>query len=351
MDLNNLNICVAQMPKGGKSKKEGNSMLRRVLVIIWVLLFGMGIWVSNSQGENYPTRPIEMLYPYSAGSSTDIMTRLVADIASKYLGQPMVVINKPGAGGSLAAAEIINSKPDGYMLAMLTNLFFATTTKTQKVPFDPNDLVPLKNFIEIRHGFAVRADAPWRRLNELFDYARQNPGKLKWAHIGRGIVQHLYGVLLFKKAGVETIDVPYKGTPEQLAAILGGHVDASVMTYGAIQDQLKTGKVRYLVVFADRRYDVTPDVPCVAEVGFPEVAHLQALLGLYIHKNTPGEIKKTLIDAFTKVCEDPEFKKRLDKLGEEPRFLGPELMKEAIKDAEKVGVPIIKELGLYVEKR
>jgi tripartite-type tricarboxylate transporter receptor subunit TctC len=108
-------------------------MLKKVLVIILALLFGGGIWVSNSQGENYPTRPIEILCPYSAGSSVDIMIRLVADIAQKYLGQPMVVINKPGASGTIAAAEIISSKADGYKLVELTNLFFATTTKTQKV--------------------------------------------------------------------------------------------------------------------------------------------------------------------------------------------------------------------------
>ena len=326
-------------------------MFRRALVFVVVILLGMGSWVSNSQGENYPARPIEILCPYSAGSSVDIMIRLVADIAQKYLGQPMVVINKPGASGTIAAAEIISSKADGYKLVELTNLFFATTTKTQKVPFNINDLEPLVYFIELKHGFSIKGDSLWKNLHDLMEYARKNPGKLKWAHVGRGGPQHLYGTLMFRKAGVETIDVPYKGSPEQIAAVLGGHVDASVSTYGPVRDLLKTGRLRYLAVFSNKRYSDPPDIPCVTELGFQEAGELPTLFGLCIHKNTSEEIKRTLIETFRKTYETPEFKKGIEKLGEEPRFGGPELMKEAIKKSEKVGVPILKELGLYVEQK
>ena len=331
--------------------KEGNSMLRKSLITILAILFGVGIWVSNSQGKEYPIKPIEILCPYSAGSSVDIMIRLVAETAQKYLGQPLVVINKPGAGGTVAAAEIISSKPDGYKLIELTNFFFATTTKTQKVPFDPNDIVPLANFMEIKHGFGVKGDSPWKTLNDLLDYGRKNPGKLTWAHTGRGITNHMYGLVVVKKAGLDAVDVPYKGTPEQIAAVLGGHVDVSVLTYVAVRDLLKTGRLRYLCVFSNQRYSDLPNVPCVTELGFQEAGELPTLMGLYVHRKTPGEIMKTLIDAFKKVQEDPEFKKKFEDLGEQARFLGPELMKEAIKKAEIVGVPIIKELGLYVEQK
>ncbi len=326
-------------------------MSRRTVIIILVLLCGMGVWVSNSLGKEYPARPIEILCPYSAGSSVDIMIRLVAEAAQKYLRQPLVVINKPGAGGIVAAGEIISSKPDGYKLIELTNFFFATTTKTQKVPFNPSDIVPLANFMEIKHGFGVKGDSPWKTLNDLLDYARKNPGKLKWAHTGRAITNCWYGMLMFKKAGVETLDVPHKGTPEQIAAVLGGHVDASVFTYVAVRDHLKTGRLRYLAVFSNQRYSDLPNVPCISELGFQESGELPTLMGLYIHRNTPEEIMKTLVDAFKKVQEDPEFRKKFDNLGEQARFLGPEAIKEAIKNAERIGVPLIKELGLYVEQK
>jgi tripartite-type tricarboxylate transporter receptor subunit TctC len=158
------------------------------------------------------------------------------------------------------------------------------------------------------------------------------------------------GLVAFRKAGVETIDIPGKGSPENLAALLGGHVDAACIAYGAIKDQVKAGRVRCLLFWSDRRYSDPSDVPCAAELGFTDAAKLIALIGLYAHKDTSEEIKKTLIDAFKKVCEAPEFKKKIQELGEEPRFGGPEFVKESIKKLEEVGVPILKELGLYVEK-
>jgi tripartite-type tricarboxylate transporter receptor subunit TctC len=109
--------------------------------ILCFVLSSLPIW------KEYPTRPIEILCPYAPGGSLDIVSRLVADIAQKYLGQPLVVVNKVGAGGSVAAADVITSKPDGYKLVMLANIFFATTVKTQKIPFDPNDLIPIANYM------------------------------------------------------------------------------------------------------------------------------------------------------------------------------------------------------------
>jgi tripartite-type tricarboxylate transporter receptor subunit TctC len=302
-------------------------------------------------GKEYPTRPIEILCPYAPGGSLDIVSRLVADIAQKYLGQPLVVVNKVGAGGSVAAADVITSKPDGYKLVMLANIFFATTVKTQKIPFDPNDLIPIANLYEYKLGLVVNGDSPWRTLNDMLDYAKKNPGKLRVAYGIRGISLHLNGLLIFKKAGVEVIEVFYKGgTPEQLPALLGRHVDVSASPYGSTKDQVLAGKLRYLVMFSDRRFTDLPGVPSAVELGFPEAAKLLTVNGLYAHKDTPEGIKKTLFDAFKKVSEDPEFRKGIERMGDEPRFGGPEFVKEAIKQAEEVGVPILKELGLYIGK-
>jgi len=325
-------------------------MWRKTLLAIAVLISFGGILVQIATAADYPTKAIEIVCPYTPGSSMDIMSRIIADLAPKYLKQSVVVTNKPGAAGSLAAADVISSKPDGYKLVALTNFFFATTIKTQKVPFEQNDLVPIANFMEYKLGMIVKGDSPWKTLGDLLDYAKKNPGKLKWAHTGRGITLHLNGLIIFRKAGVETIDAPYKGSPEKLAALLGGHVDASTMVYGAVKDHVKTGKVRYLVFFSDRRFSDPSDVPSAVELGFPEAAKLVTYIGLYAHKNTPEDVKKVLIEAFKKTYEDPEFKKGIEKMGDEPRFEGPEFMKESIKRGEEIGVPLIKELGLYVGK-
>ncbi len=327
-------------------------MCRKSLVSIFGILFAVGIWISNSHGKEYPIKPIELLCPYTPGSSTDIMARLVADTAQKYLGQPLVVINKPGAGGSVAAAEVISSNPDGYKLAELTTLFFGTTTKSQKVPFNPYDLVPLASFMKIKTGFTVRGNSPWKTLNDLFDYVRRNPGKLRWGHLGRGSPQHLYGVLILRKAGrVETIDIPFKGTAEQLSGLLGGHIDATVTVFGGLRDQFKTGRIRYLVTFGDHRYSDLPDVPNSTELGIPELAAFSPDVGFYVRKETPGEIKDTLIESFRKTYEDPGFKLGMEKLGEDTRFRDSRFLEEARKKSEIIGVPLLKELGLYKEQK
>lgn len=320
-------------------------MQRKILVFVLAMLSVGTVLIQPAMG----VETIEILCPFTAGSSSDLMSRLIADIAPRYLGQIMVVVNKPGAGGSIAAAEVISSKP-GSKLFNISQFFIATTIKTQKVPFSPDDLVPLGSFMEYKDGLIVRGDSPWKTLNDLLDYGRKNPGKLRWAHSGRGITSHMGTLLIFRKAGVETIDVPYKGSPEKLAALLGGHVDVSAMVYGSVRDHVKAGKVRYLTFLSDQRYSDPPDVPCAAELGFSEAAKLVAILGMYAHRDTPEKLKQAFVGAFNKTCADPEFKKGIERLGEELRCGGPESVREAIKKAEEVGIPIIKELGLYVEK-
>ena len=320
-------------------------------VALTVALLSLGALATlATAAANYPAKPIELLCPYTPASSMDIMARLIAEIAPTYTGQPMPVVNKPGAGGSLAAADIISAKPDGYKLVTLANMFFATTTKTQKIPFDPDDLVPLANFMEYRFGLMVRADSPWKTLNDLLDYGKKNPGQLKWGHTGRGISIHLTALYIFNKAGVQTIDVPYKGTPESLAALLGGHVDASSTVYGPVKDQMMAGKVRFLAVCSEQRYSDQPNVPTVVELGFPDAAKLGTFVGIYAHKNTPDPIKSYLMGTAKKIYDDPRFKKGIEQLGEGLAFGGPDFMRERIKRAEEVGVPMLKELGLYVGK-
>jgi tripartite-type tricarboxylate transporter receptor subunit TctC len=259
-------------------------------------------------------------------------------------------VNRPGGGGSVAAAEIVSSKPDGYKILYLTNIYFAITTKTQKIPFDPGFIIPIMNLTQLKDGIAVKSDSPWKTFQDMLDYAKKNPGNMRWAHSGRGTRDHIGWSFVFKKAGVETTDLPYGGSPEKLAALLGGHVDSSCMAYAPIKDHIKAGKLRYLAVSSSQRYGDLPDVPSIAEAGFPEMGKLAIYTGFYVHKDTPPDVKKTIFDAFGKVTEDPEFKKAVEKLGEELKLGGPDFMKEGIKGAEDVGIPIIKELGLYKGK-
>ena len=326
------------------------SMKKRVLAqtafLSLVLIFSAVI----TGAADYPVKPIELLCPYTAGASIDIMARLIADIAPTYIGQPIAVINKPGAGGSLAAAEVISAKPDGYKLVTLGQGFFAITTKTQKIPFDPNELEPIANFMAWRLAMMVRADSPWKSLNDLLSYGKKNQGQLNWAHSGRGTPPHIIAVDIFKKAGVQATDVPYKGSPEALSALLGGHIQAASLPYGTVSDQVKAGKVRPLAFYSEKRYADQPNVPCIVELGFPDAAKLMTYVAIYVRKDTPGSIKSYLTAASKKIYDDPRFKRLPEIGGEDPQFGGPEFVRQTIRNAEEVGVPILKEIGLYVGK-
>jgi tripartite-type tricarboxylate transporter receptor subunit TctC len=317
----------------------------KMLTAIGVVVISLGlILVQPSYGADYPTKPIEIVVTWPAGGTSDLVARLIAEIAKKYLGQPLFVTNKGGAGGTLAVSEVIGAKPDGYKLIYLNNSYYSITSKTQKMDFDPYYLIPITNFTEVRVGLIVKGDSPWKTFGQLVDYAKKNPGKLRWNHAGRGLGNHIVTLLLFRKYGVETIDIPYKGSPAQLAALLGGHVDAASMVYAAVADHVKDGKVRYLVTYGDRRYPVTPDVPTVVELGSTS---LITFSGIWARKDTPENIKKILFEAFKKTYEDPEFKKGMERIGEGMRFGGREFVMESIKKDEEVAVPILKELGLY----
>jgi tripartite-type tricarboxylate transporter receptor subunit TctC len=211
--------------------QEDHAMLKTSLIIVLsALILGIAL-TPQGFSKDYPTKPIEILITYGPGGTSDLIARLISDVAKKYSSQPMFVTNRVGAGGTTAVSEIINSRPDGYKIVYMPNNYLATTIKTQRIPFDPNQIVPLINFVEVKQGLIVKSDAPWKTLGQFLDYAKKNPGKLRWNHVGRGIGSYLSVSFIFKKAGVELIDIPYKGAPEQVAALLGGHVDAASLVY------------------------------------------------------------------------------------------------------------------------
>lgn len=315
-----------------------------VLVVLLILLFPQ-----SGGAQKYPTKPIEVIVPWGTGVSIDIVARIVAQIAPKYLGQPMVVTNKPGATGTIGASDVVTSKPDGYKLYTNGHSYFSNTINTQKLPFNPRDLVPLGSFASLRQGMAVTTDSPFKTFGDLVAYAKKNPGKLKWGHGGRGITYHLTPLLIFRREKASTIDIPYKGGgKESTPALLGGHIDALSGIYLSEVEQVRAGKMRFLAWYSDERYKDAPDVPAITELGYRD-AFLPAFQAYFIHKDTPEHIKKTLTEAFRKIYKDPEFIASIKKINVDPRWEEPDSINKSIKESEAIAVPILKELGLYVQ--
>jgi len=326
-------------------------MQSKTIILIATLIMGGSLIAPSVHCQDFPTKPVEILCILPPGSGMDLFAREVAQIAPKYLKQPMVVINKPGAGGAVAATEIVNSKPDGYRLVTLTNISFISVFKTQKIMFNPSQVSPIWACQGIKHGLFVRGDSPWKTLGDLLAYAKKNPGKLTWGHHLRGSSVHLGALLIFKKAGVDLVEIPHKGSAESMAALLGKHIDVLTTTFSTAGPHVDSGAFRCLVVYEDQRYKDRLGIPCAAELGYPEAGKVAAFTGLFAHAKIPDKPRAVLTDAMKKTCEDPAFKAAIEKIGEAHVCGGSEMLKDAITKGEAVVTPVLKELGLYVEQK
>ena len=248
--------------------------------------------------EDYPNRPVQLIIPWSPGTSTDVIARLVAPQLGKYFGQPWVLVNKPGAGGVIGHTLIAKSKPDGYTLGAVSTLAGSYLLVYKDLEFDLDSFVPIAAFIKVPMFFLVKLDAPYRTLKDLVDDAKKNPGKLRYGTIGVASAQHLVADDFCNKAGINLTHVPYAGTADVLTALLGGHVDLAP-TWGSL-GHLKGGTVRALAVSEKERLEEYPDIPTLTELGYPIV--IFPIQGQVAPKGTPKKIIDKLSKGYLEVA-------------------------------------------------
>lgn len=268
--------------------------------------------------ERYPTKPITWICPYGAGGNADTRSRLVAKAMSVTLGQPIVVDNKAGAGGNIGTEAIARAKPDGYTIGMGNFAPLAVNHALfKKLNFDPvNDIVPITLIERGPLALLVRADSPWKTVQDLVKAAKAQPGKLSYASGGLGGTHHLSAALFEHVAGIDMIHVPYKSGSAGATDLMGGQVQLMFEQMYSAMPSIQTGKVRALAVTARKRNQLLPDVPTMAEQGFPEVEVLnwQGLVG---PKGLPPELIATLGQACNKALAEPEVREKITGQGNE----------------------------------
>ena len=260
--------------------------------------------------DKYPNRPITLIAPWPTGGSSDAVMRAFAESAGRALGGTVIVENKPGAGGTLGAAAMVNAKPDGYLLTQLP-LGIYRLPHMQKTSFHPvKDLTHIVCLTGYTFGLAARPDAPYKTLHEMVAYAKAHPGKVNYGHTGTGTTPHLAIEEFAAKAGIALQDIPYKGSAEIMQAILGGHIPLMSGTT-EFAPHVKAGKLNLLATLGSKRNKAFPDVPTVKESGWDTVS--ESPFGIGGPKNMDPALAKVIHDAFKKTLEDPRVLDTLDK--------------------------------------
>ncbi len=281
--------------------------------------------------QDYPTRPLTMLVPQAPGASSDLLARTLGERLHAQWSQPVVIENRPGAGGNVGTALVARAAPDGYTLMIGTDAILTSNVHLYKsMGFDPvKDLAPVAmagfNIICL----AVHADLPVKTVPELIAYAKANPGKLKYGTPGAASPHHLSGELLALKTGIEIIHVPYRGGGPATNDLIGGHIPMAFLSLSSAVPQLATGKIRIVALVEKSRYAAMPDVPVIGETvpGF----EMSSWLGVFAPAGLAAPLHARLNDTVTKIFNDPPVKEKLATLGLVVTPMTPAAMAEMIK--------------------
>ena len=273
--------------------------------------------LTSQAQDQYPSKPISLIVPYGPGGSTDQLARALGEGMSKHLKQPVIIEFKPGAGGTLGAAQMTRTKPDGYSLTMLPISVFRQPY-LQTVTYDPlKDLSYIAVVSNYTYAIAVMADAKWKTINELVDDAKANPGKFSYSGSAQYSSNHLSMVEIGRIAGIDWTFIPYKGDAEGLTALFGGHVQVVAST-STVLPFVKSGKVRILATVGDKRPADFADAPTLQEAGFPVVMH--SPLGIAGPAGLSADIIQKLDEAISVTLKDPKFKESMASLGIELNY-------------------------------
>ena len=269
--------------------------------------------------RNFPEKPIKLVIAFPAGGPTDVTMRQLAENAGKQLGQPVIIENKPGAGGTLPAQALQTAPPDGYTLAQMPLGVFRLPYTT-RINWDPvKDINYVINVTGYAFGIVVPADSPLKTWQDFVAYAKANPGRLTYGSTGTLTSPHLTTELIAQKAGIELQHVPYKGSADLMLAVMSGQLMAAADSTG-FAPQVEAGKLRVLNTWGEKRLDKFPNAPTLKELGYDMVQN--SPFGIGAPRGTPPEVVARIHDAFKKAMEEPSYVAALGRYDMVPNYMG-----------------------------
>jgi len=307
--------------------------------------------VSTAAAADYPSQAIRVIVPFAPGGSTDIVARIVTQGMSEALGQPMVVENKGGAGGAIGAAEAARAKPDGYTLSIATVSTMAVNAacRPKDLPYDPlKDFMPVTNFANVPNVIEVNPKFPAKTFKEFVKALKDNPGKYTHGSSGTCSVLHLFGEAFKQSTHTDAIHVPYKGSGPAVTDAVGGQIDSMFDNLPSSMGQIQAGNLRPLAIAWPERLKSLPDVPTLAEEGYPEL-NQPAWYGLLAPAGTPEAIITKLRDAAVTALKDPKIIEALEKQGAAPSGNTPEEFAKEIKEQYDWAHEVVKKGNIKLE--
>ncbi len=299
--------------------------------------------------QTWPDRPIKFIMTAPAGSSIDVLGRTIAEKLTARLGQPVVVENKPAAGGTVATAEVAKAAPDGYTMMIGFNGPLSFAPLMQKLSYDvQKDLAPVITTTSQPNVLAVNAALPAKSIAELVAYAKANPGKLNYASVGNGSSSHLNMELFKQMAGFDAVHVPFNGSPPAVTATVQGETQMMFAVMQPLQAQIQAGKLRALAVTTAKRFPLLPDYPTFAESGYPGFEAL-AWNGVLVPAATPKPIINRLNSEINAILKDADVVRKMEAQGFQLVGGTPEEFGALVASESERWAPVIRKLGLKVD--
>lgn len=321
--------------------------IRRALALSFATLALAGPLAAQTQG-GYPNRPIKVVVPFAAGSTTDIIARAITDKMSQSMGQPVVVDNRGGASGTVGQAAVAQAAPDGYTVMIHSSSHTVSPSTFAKLPFDTlADFAPITPISSTPNVLVMSPSKNIRSLKELLAAARAKPGSLNFASAGQGSATHLNAEKFKMAAKIDATNIPFKGSAEAVNEVMAGRVDYYFSPIAPVIGQIRAGQLVPLAVGSPKRASALPDVPTTAEAGVPG-SEFNFWIGMFAPGKTPREVVNRLHAEVLKALATPEVKERFATLGADAWTLSPEQFDAYIREEIKSNAQLVKAAGLAV---
>lgn len=317
--------------------------MKKILSVILVLvLIASLVGCSDDGGQddaNYPNKPIEIIVAYKAGGGTDVGARVLASAAEKEIGESLVIINREGSDGELGYTELAQADPDGYTIGFINLPTFVSLTLERDTEYEIGDVEPILNHVYDAGVIVVQESAEWDTIEELVEYAEENPGDLRISNNGTGASNHIGAAHFEHEAEIDVTHVPFGGSTDMLAALRGGHVEATVAKISEVANLVDSGELKILASFTEERLENFPDVPTLEEKGYNIL--FGSARALVAPKGTPEDVIEFLHDNFKKAIESDEHMEKAADADLPIMYMSPEDLGKYIEDEEVY----LKEIG------